>query len=163
MPLGGIFLLSARDGSRSAIRGDRDKTSKHAPFHTLVYPEHVVKPEELLNFIELDWFVGSWHDLKLTDEDLTALQILIMCNPKGGTVMRGTGGLRKLRYSPEGWETGRRGSLRVCYVYFEKYGIVLLCLVFRKAELDDLSDAGKRAVKKAIQRIEQQLQKRFGF
>jgi hypothetical protein len=33
-----------------------------------VYPEYVVKPEDLLNFIELDWFVDSWDDLKLTDE-----------------------------------------------------------------------------------------------
>jgi len=131
--------------------------------HTLVYPEHIVKPEDLLNFIELDWFVDSWNDLNLTDNDLAALEILIMCNPKGGRVMKGTGGLRKLRYSPEGWQTGHRGALRVCYVYFEKYGIVLLCLVFRKSELDDLSDAGKRAVKKAIGRIERRLRERFGF
>jgi len=137
--------------------------SKDTHLHTLVYPEHIVKPEDLLNFIELHWFVDSWDDLKLTDDDLTALEILIMCNPKVGRVMKGTGGLRKLRYSPEGWETGQRGALRVCYVYFEKYGIVLLCLVFRKSELDDLSDAGKRAVKKAIGRIERQLRKRFGF
>ena len=53
--------------------------------------------------------------------------------------------------------------MRVCYVYFERYGIVLLCLVFRKGELDDLSDAGKKAAKKAIERIEMQLRQRFGF
>jgi len=155
--------MAPADGSRNVVEGDQDETSEDTQVHTLVYPEHMVKPEDLLNFIELDWFVDSWDDLKLTDEDLTALQILIMCDPKGGRVMKGTGGLRKLRYSPEGWETGRRGALRVCYVHFEKYGIVLLCLVFRKGELDDLSDAGKKAVRNAIGRIENQLQERFGF
>jgi hypothetical protein len=165
MPLGGIFLVVRLFRGRHAIEGQNimGSTNKCLEVHTLAYPKHAVKPEDLLNFIELEWFVDSWDDLKLTDEDLTALQILIMCNPKGGRVMKGTGGLRKLRYSPEGWKTGRRGALRVCYVYFEKYGIVLLCLVFRKRELDDLSDAGKKAVRKAIGRIEYQLQERFGF
>lgn len=48
---------------------------KHGPTqrHTIVYPEHELKPEDLLNFIELDWFVDSWKDLELTDEDLAAL------------------------------------------------------------------------------------------
>ena len=126
-------------------------------------PEHVIRPEDILNFIELDWFVDSWDDLGLTDHDLNALQVLIMCNPKGGEVMKGTSGLRKLRFSPEGWKTGKRGALRVCYVYFEKYGIILLCLVFRKSEFGNISDAGKRAVKSAIRRIERQLEKRFDF
>jgi len=137
--------------------------SKDTQLHTLVYPEHVVKPEDLLNFIELDWFVDSWDDLTLTDHDLSALQILIMCNPRSGRVMKGTGGLRKLRFSPESWKTGQRGALRVCYVYFEKYGIVLLSLVFRKGELDNLSEAGKKAGKKAIERIDKLLEERFGF
>jgi hypothetical protein len=48
-------------------------------------------------------------------------------------------------------------------VYFQKYGIVLLCLVFRKGELDNLSDAGRKAVRNVIKRIEKQLEKRFNF
>ena len=137
--------------------------SKERETHTLIYPEHALRPEDLLNFVELDWFVDSWGDLKLSDQDLSALQILIMGSPKSGDVIPGTGGLRKLRYSPEGWDTGKRGALRVCYVYFEKYGIVLLCLVFRKSELDNLSEAGKKAVRTAIKRIEKQLSDRFSF
>lgn len=131
--------------------------------HTLIYPEHAFDPEDLLNFIELDWFVKDWHGLALTDEDLTDLQILIMSSPKHGEVIRGTGGLRKLRYSPKGWRTGRSGALRVCYAYFEKYGVVVLCLVFRKRDLSNLSEAGKKAVRKAIERIEKQLARKFGF
>lgn len=136
---------------------------KDTQLHALVCARHVVEPEDLLNFIELDWFGDSWKDLGLTDQDLSALQILIMCDSRRGRVMRRTGGLRKLRFAPQSWQTGQRGALRVCYVYFEKYGIVLLSLVFRKGELDDLSAAGKKAVKTAIERIERQLEKRFGF
>lgn len=77
--------------------------------------------------------------------------------------MRGTDGLRKLRYSPEGWNTGKSHALRVCYVYFEKYGHVLLCLVFRKGELENLSPSGKQAVNRAIERITARLQEKHGF
>jgi hypothetical protein len=117
----------------------------------------------VLNFIELDWFADSWEQLGLTDDDLAALQIAIMANPRSGEVIKGTGGLRKMRYSPETWHTGKRGALRVCYAYFEKYGIVVLSLVFKKNELENLSAAGKAAIKKAIERIEAALRIRFGF
>jgi len=131
--------------------------------HTLVYYQHQASPEDLLNFWELDWFVDSWEELDLTDEDLGALQIVIMCDPTAAPVMQGTKGLRKLRYSPECWNTGKSSALRVCYVYFEKYGMVLLSLVFPKGDLDNLSAAGKKAVNKAIARIEGSLKKKFGF
>jgi hypothetical protein len=48
-------------------------------------------------------------------------------------------------------------------VYFEKYGWVALVTVYKKGDLDDISASGKLAIKKAIQRIEKSLEKRFGF
>lgn len=119
--------------------------------------------ERLLIFWELDWFVDSWEEHLLTDQDLSVLQFLLMHNPQAGPVMSGTRGLRKLRYSPAAWNTGKSHALRVCYVYFEKYGHVLLCLAFRKGELENLSAAGKQAVNKAIERIEAILQRKYGF
>jgi len=131
--------------------------------HTLIYQSARITPEDLLNFWELDWFCQSWEECDLKDEDLAALQILIMCNPLAHPVIQGTKGLRKLRFSPEGWNTGKSGALRVCYVYFQKYGLVLLCLAFKKGDLDNISSAGKKAVNKAITRIEQSLFKKYSF
>ena len=131
--------------------------------HTLIYPGHVLNPEELVNFSELDW-LRDWRDLGLgIEEELAHLQITIMADPRAGDLVPGTGGLRKLRYTPPGRKEGKSGSLRVCYVYFEKYGWVTLATVYEKSELDDISAGGKIAIKKAIQRIEKSLEKRFGF
>jgi hypothetical protein len=130
--------------------------------HTLLYSKQHFQPEDLLNFWELEWFYDSWESFELTDEDLAALQISIMCAPRAAPVISGTRGLRKLRYSPESWNTGKSHALRVCYVYFEKYGMVLLCLVFRKGELETISAAGKKEINKAIVRIEENLKKKFG-
>lgn len=131
--------------------------------HTIVYPRNQIEPEDLLNFWELDWFYDSWEEYELTDDDLAALQILIMCRPRNAPVVSGTKGLRKLRFSPEGWNTGKSRALRVCYVYFEKYGVVLLCLLFRKGILENFSEGGKKAINKAIGRIEAGLLLKFGF
>ena len=46
------------------------------------YPDHVFKPEDLLDFIETRVFTQAWKDLGLDDEDdLTALQLMIMADP----------------------------------------------------------------------------------
>ncbi len=132
--------------------------------HTVVYPDGAPKPEDLLNFIELEPFSRAWKSLGLDDEEsLAALQIAIMCSPKGGDSIRGTNGLRKLRYSPADWGVGKRGALRVCYVYFEKYGCVLLVHVYRKSKTDNMSAASRQAVRKVIGRIEAALREQHGF
>jgi len=128
-----------------------------------VRSQHAVDPNNLRIFWELDWFYDSWEEMGLTDDDLSALQITIMCRPRGSPVMRGTNGLRKLRFAPESWNTGKSGALRVCYVDFPKYGIILLSLVFPKGKLENLSAAGKAAINNAIARIETALKRKYRF
>src|SRR2546427_733072 len=95
------------------------KKSRHRA--TLVYPKHAFRPEDLLRFIELRPFADGWRDLKLNDDALLALQIMIMLNPKGNPVVAGTGGLRKMRFAPARWQTGKSGAARVGYVYLQDY------------------------------------------
>lgn len=121
---------------------------------TLEYPRHAFQPEELLTFIEMRPFTASWRDLGLSDQDLMALQIMIMLRPRGFPVVPGSGGLRKLRFAPAAWSQGKRGAIRVCYVHFADYGVVLLVLAYGKSEKDNLSAAEKKAIRQLIQRQE---------
>lgn len=91
----------------------------------------------------------------MTDEDLRALEHQIMDNPQAGTVMRETGGLRKIRFARPG--SGKSGGYRICYVYFQHYGIVYLLLIFAKNEQPNLSAAEKSACKNLIGEIGQAL------
>ena len=79
-----------------------------------------------------------------------------MLSPKGAPVVQGTGGLRKLRFSPARWRQGKRGALRVCYAYFEDLKIVLLALVYPKNEKDDLSAAEREAIRTLLVEIHDQ-------
>jgi hypothetical protein len=119
----------------------------------LQYPKHALAPEDLLHFIESTVFSRRWEQLGLDDdEDLTALQLFIMSSPSEYPVIRGTGGLRKMRFSPPEAKVGKSGGLRVCYVYFEEYGIVYLVYVYTKHEKDDLNAGERNAIREHIQR-----------
>jgi hypothetical protein len=110
--------------------------------------------QELLQFWEVRVFSEAWEDLKLTSDDLLDLQMEIILNPTGAPVVPGTGRLRKLRFSPEAWPIGKSGALRVCYVYFEEFGEVLLAIVYPKTEKDDLTGDEKTALRELIARHE---------
>ncbi|MGH7194726.1 MAG: hypothetical protein ACREJM_14500 [Candidatus Saccharimonadales bacterium] len=113
----------------------------------------------LLNFVELRPFTRRWTELKLDDEgDLAALQLQIMRAPTSGPVIRGTSGLRKLRFSPPSWRIGKSGALRVAYVYFADFGVVLLAAVYPKNVKADLTAAEKARINVAIERIVTQLE-----
>lgn len=115
------------------------------------YPGHLLDPEDLLSFIESDVFARAWKRCGLTDDDLFDLQVGIMAHPKGNPVIAGTGGVRKIRFSPTGAAHGKRGSHRACYVYFEEFGIVLLVTAYPKATRDNISVAGRNAMRKMIE------------
>ena len=53
----------------------------------------------------------------LTDSDLRRLQEELLANPAIGAVMKGTGGVRKMRLPFE--HRGKSGSVRVIYIDFE--------------------------------------------
>jgi hypothetical protein len=118
-------------------------------------PKNALQPEDLLHFIELRAFTLAWDgELGLTDADLLALQMPIMIQPKAAPLVKGTGGLRKLRFRPKRWSTGKRGSVRVCYVHYEQFGIVLLVTAYSKNRKDDLSAQEKQRIRKLIKDIE---------
>ncbi len=44
-------------------------------------------------FIEVPLFTKRWKDMGLGDDELKALQIMLLKNPEVGVVMEGTGGV----------------------------------------------------------------------
>jgi hypothetical protein len=74
-----------------------------------------------------------------------------MARPKAARVVPGTGGLRKLRFSPPGSWRGKSGSHRVCYVHYEEFGIVYLITVYPKNQKDNITPAEKAAIRTMIE------------
>lgn len=112
-----------------------------------------------LSVIQLSAFTTAWERLRLTDEDLRALETAILQSPDGPPVMAGTGGLRKIRFASERSAGGKSGGVRVCYAYFTSYGLVYLCAVFPKNEKANLTAAERNAYRKVIARFDAYLRK----
>jgi len=85
----------------------------------------------------------------MPDDDYRMLQLELVRNPETGRVIRGTGGLRKLRWAASG--KGKRGGARVIYYWHPKSQQVLMLFVFAKNERDDLSDAQRRALRRIVE------------
>jgi hypothetical protein len=125
---------------------------------TFVYPRHELAPEEFLHFVETDEFGDDWKRLGLSVEtDLWALQTLIMSAPEASPVIKGTGGLRKIRFAPEGWNCGKSGAVRVCYAYFKEHWTVLLVMAYGKGRKETLSAAEKAGIKEYLSIIQNYL------
>ena len=65
-------------------------------------------------FVLTPGFERSWAAMGLDDDDLRALQNLLIEDPDAGDVITGTGGARKVRIPLEG--RGKSGGGRVIYV-----------------------------------------------
>ena len=110
-----------------------------------------------LTFIQLAPFVADWRRLKLTDGDLVALEAALIDHPEAGPVMAGTGGVRKVRFAPPSWHTGKRGAARVCYVHFPGFAAVYLVAAFGKNEKPNLTPAERKALAALMPRLHRAL------
>ena len=106
-------------------------------------------------FIELPIFRSKWENLGLNDTDLRRLQEQLLSDPKVGAVMRGTGGVRKMRFAFE--HRGKSGSIRIIYVDFEVYEKIYLITAYPKNEKENLTDSERGELKRLISILEDQL------
>ena len=106
-------------------------------------------------FVELPIFRARWKDMGLNDDDLKRLQEELLADPKVGAVMRGTGGVRKMRFAFE--QKGKSGSVRVIYVDFEVYEKIFLITAYPKNEKDNLTNSERNEIKQMIHALEEQL------
>ena len=106
-------------------------------------------------FVELPIFRSRWKDMGLNDDDLKRLQEELLADPKIGAVMRGTGGVRKMRFAFE--QRGKSGSVRVIYVDFEVYEKIFLITAYPKNEKDNLTKSECNGIRQLIGILEEQL------
>jgi hypothetical protein len=94
--------------------------------------------------IETPVFTDQVKEL-LPDEDYRRLQWHLVRYPYAGDVIRGTGGLRKIRWTAGG--KGKSGGVRVIYFHVVSLSQIRLLLIYRKGLKDDLSPAEKKMLR----------------
>ena len=108
-------------------------------------------------FIETPLFSKRWKEIGLGDDELQALEVMLLKDPEIGPVMEGTGGIRKVRFPMK--NRGKSGSVRVCYTDFAEYEITYLITAFEKKEQENLTDDEKIVLKKLVKALKEEASK----
>lgn len=88
----------------------------------------------------------------LDDDAFRELQALLLQDPEAGDVIRGTGGLRKVRFPDRRRGKGKRGGPRVIYFWWRSGEQFWLYTVYDKDEMDDLNAKECAALKDMLKR-----------
>ena len=111
-----------------------------------------------VEFVSFDVFNKIWDDLGLTDDDLKDLQEYLIINPETGSVIQGTGGVRKIRWALR--NTGKSGGIRVLYIDFIVYEKIYLLMTYPKNQKDNISDKGKKIIKQLVTDLKNELRRK---
>lgn len=88
----------------------------------------------------------------LDDDQYRLLQAALTSNPESGDLIRGSGGIRKVRWNERG--KGKRGGLRVIYYWITRRHHVLMLTVYRKSEVSDLTPGQVKALRGLVESLE---------
>ena len=86
-------------------------------------------------FIETSIFTKEIQNL-VSDDNYRMLQAALMLRPDAGRLIRGSGGLRKIRWNLPG--TGKRGALRIIY-FWSPPDTIFMLFPYRKTEQEDVT------------------------
>lgn len=85
----------------------------------------------------------------LSDEDYTTLQATLIRNPDAGTVIPGSGGIRKLRRAASG--RGKRGGYRVIYYLRLAEGQIWMLTLYPKNTTDTIPPHVLRRIREELE------------
>ena len=86
------------------------------------------------------------------DDSYAALQAFLSVHPEAGDVIRGSSGIRKIRWAMPG--RGKRGGSRVIYYWLAEQDHIYLLTVYAKGVKDDLTATERDAWRKAVEAID---------
>ena len=108
-----------------------------------------VEPEgqRLLEIVEVGSFAADAENI-LSAQEIEEMKRELACVRQLGSVIEGTGGLRKFRFGAKG--KGKSGGARVLYYYGGDHMPIFLIALYPKSEKENISAAEKKAIKKLI-------------
>ncbi len=89
-----------------------------------------------MEFIETSLFTRLIYDY-LSEEEYLGLQIYLLRYPDSGNIVRGSGGVRKLRWAAKG--KGKSGGVRIIYFWKVSEDEIWLLTIYGKGEQDTIA------------------------
>jgi mRNA-degrading endonuclease RelE of RelBE toxin-antitoxin system len=84
----------------------------------------------------------------LSDDEYREFQQALIANPKKGELIKGSGGLRKIRWKQS--HKGKRGGLRIIYWWEQSINQITLIFIYKKTDQEDLTPHQIKILKSLI-------------
>jgi mRNA-degrading endonuclease RelE of RelBE toxin-antitoxin system len=102
----------------------------------------------VFSFIETKLFTRLVQEY-LTDDEYQELQKFLIERPEAGAVVRGSGGVRKLRWQAPG--RGKRGGYRVIYYPKLEQGVIWMLTLYPKNVKDSIPAHVLREIRNEVE------------
>ena len=103
-----------------------------------------------MEFIEATAFTKHVYDY-LSEEEYLGLQSFLLQYPEAGKVVRGSGGVRKVRWAIAG--KGKSGGVRVIYYFKKQDDEIWLLTIYSKTEVESIPAHVLRQIAKEIEDV----------
>ena len=100
-----------------------------------------------MRFVETPIFTRLLRPL-MPDSEYRALQLALVLRPDQGSVIPGSGGLRKIRWGASG--RGKRGGARIIYYWDQRTETFFMLYAFAKNQRADLSADQRRILQRLV-------------
>jgi hypothetical protein len=101
-------------------------------------------------FVETPTFTRLITKL-LSDDEYAGLQDELAIDPERGDLIRGGGGIRKVRYAVPG--RGKSGGIRVIYYWVRSDSQILMLIAYPKSQKDNLTAAETAILRKLVKEL----------
>ena len=98
-------------------------------------------------FIESSLFSKMVYDY-FSEDDYAAFQQFLLEQPDAGALIKGSGGVRKVRWARFG--SGKSGGVRVCYYTRNAAGHILLLVIYAKGTQSSIPGAVLKQLKELL-------------
>lgn len=103
-----------------------------------------------MEFIETPTFTRQVTQL-LSDEEYRQVQNTLVEDPECGDLIKGGGGIRKVRHAVQG--RGKSGGVRAIYYWVKDRYQIYMLVVYPKSKKDDLSDQETAILRELVKEL----------
>jgi mRNA-degrading endonuclease RelE of RelBE toxin-antitoxin system len=103
-----------------------------------------------VEFIEATAFTKHVYDY-LSEEEYLGLQSFLLQAPEAGVIVRGSGGVRKIRWAISG--KGKSSGVRVIYYFKKRDDEIWLLTIYSKNEMESIPAHILRQIAKEIENV----------
>lgn len=104
----------------------------------------------LITVVELPEFIKRAAKL-LTKGERDELLYYLSSNPKSGSLLQGTGGIRKVRWASK--SKGKSGGARIIYFFYNETIPLFLLTIFSKNEKINLTKSERNELAKLVKEL----------